>query len=177
MRIVFDTSSLSHAFEDFTHSLYSAISYCIKLEKKGKSCDIKEFLRRRSSSTQRTRSMLLDCDVNECIVPTDIVEELKVSPLMRDEVEILVHGDLYELRRRYNLKERFNVPFRLKAVSVSDRDFEQVKSFAKSRGYNISDQDIKAVTLAKVSKAKLVTADRRLSELAKELGVDVEYTT
>ncbi|MEM2029881.1 MAG: hypothetical protein QW734_05300 [Candidatus Bathyarchaeia archaeon] len=177
MRIVFDTSSLSHAFEDFTHSLYSAISYCLKIEKKGRKCDLKSFLKRRAESTHRTRITLLDCDVNECLVPVDIVKELKVSPIMRDETEILVNRDYYELRRRYGLKEMINIPFSLKPYEVPESEFIRVKSYAVRRGYNISDQDIKAVALAKLTNSKLVTADKKLKELAVELNVDVVYTT
>jgi hypothetical protein len=50
-KYVFDTSSLSHAFEDFTHSLGSVIGLCIEKGIPPEKCDVPRYIRNRAKST------------------------------------------------------------------------------------------------------------------------------
>jgi len=175
MKLVWDTSSLSHAFEDLTHAIGSAVTYCAGKVR----CDVKRFLRRRFRSEHDARDLLLDCDVNTCIIPTDISRELMRNPQMRDELEFLVYGDETEMIRRYGRRARNAGRLfkpRLKVKPVKDEYFMDVVRVARKNGINISEQDMKAVALAYQEGATLITADRKMKELAEILGVSVIYT-
>lgn len=175
MKLVWDTSSLSHAFEDLTHAIGSAVMYCA-----GKiRCDVKRFLRRRFRSEHDARDLLLDCDDNECLIPVEIQRELRRNPQMRDELEFLVYGDETEMIRRYGRRARNAARVfkpRLKVRSVRPEYFRDVLSVAKKHGINVSEQDMKAVALAYQEGATLVTADRKMKGLAELLGIPVIYT-
>ncbi len=175
MKLVWDTSSLSHAFEDLTHAIGSAVMYCANKVR----CDVKTFLRRRFRSEHSSRDLLLTCDENECLIPEEINRELRRNPQMRDEIQFLVEGDITEFMKRYGVRARgARMLFkpRLKSKRVSTRTFLEVKSVAERNGIRISDADMKAVALAYEEGATLVTADRRMKELAEMLGVPVVFT-
>ena len=175
MKLVWDTSSLSHAFEDLTHAIGSAVTYCA-----GKArCDIKRFLRRRFRSEHDARDLLLNCDENVCMIPEEIDRELMRNPQMRDELEFLIYGDETEMIRRYGRRAKYaSLLFkpRLRVRRVKPEYFRDVVSAAKRYGINVSEQDMKAVALAYQERATLVTADRRMKELAELLGVPVIFT-
>jgi len=175
MKYVWDTSSLSHAFEDLTHAIGSAVTYCA-----GKArCNIERFLRRRFRSEHDARNLLLDCDENTCYIPVDISRELMRNPQMRDELEFLAYGDETEIIRRYGRRargaRRLFKP-KLKVKPVKDEYFVDVVNVARKHGIVVSEQDMKAIALAYQEGATLVTADRRMKELAEILGVPVVYT-
>jgi len=175
MKFVWDTSSLSHAFEDLTHAIGSAVTYCFGKVR----CDVKRFLRRRFRSEYDAKELLLGCDENVCIIPEEISRELRRNPQMRDELEFLVYGDETEMIRRYGSRardaRRLFKP-RLKVKPVKDEFFLDVLRVARKHGIRISEQDMKAVALAYQEGATLITADRKMKELAEILGVPVIYT-
>ena len=175
MKLVWDTSSLSHAFEDLTHAIGSAVMYCSGRIK----CDVKKFLRRRFHSEHDAKELLLGCDENVCIIPEEINKELKRNPQMRDELEFLVYGDETEMVKRYGGRAknagRIFKP-RLKVRKVKPQYFRDVASLARRYGVNISEQDMKAIALAYQEGATLVTADRKMKELAEVMGIPVIYT-
>jgi len=175
MKFVWDTSSLSHAFEDLTHAIGSAVMYCAGKMK----CDIKRFLRRRFRSEHDAKELLLDCDENVCFIPEEINRELMRNPQMRDELEFLVYGDETEMIRRYGRRARNAGRIfkpRLKVRRVKPEYFRDVVSVARRYGINISEQDMKAIALAYQEGATLVTADRKMKELAEIIGIPVIYT-
>jgi len=175
-KLVFDTSSLSHAFEDFTHALGSALSYCLRKRISAHECDVSRFVKTRARSTKTTRELIMDCTKDACMVPTAIVDELMKSPQMRDEVELLVYRRDLELKRRYGITAKgFNLP-KLSDAPVPHPALEKVREVAKREGCAVSEQDMSAIALAMLHGATLVTADRRMYELAKKLNVDVIYT-
>jgi len=175
MKFVWDTSSLSHAFEDLTHAIGSAVMYCAGKVR----CDVERFLRRRFRSEHDAKELLLDCDENICFIPEDIRKELMRNPQMRDELEFLVYGDETEMIKRYGRKARNAGRIfkpRLKVRNVKPEYFREITSVAKRHNIRISEQDMKAVALAYQEGATLVTADRKMKELAEIVGVPVIYT-
>jgi len=175
MKLVWDTSSLSHAFEDLTHAIGSAVTYCAGKIK----CDVEGFLKRRFRSEYDTRNLLLDCDIYSCYIPVEIRGELMRNPQMRDELEFLVYGDETEMVKRYGKRARNAGRIfkpRLKVKKVMDEFFMDVVRVAERNGIRISRQDMKAIALAYQEGATLVTADRKMKELAEILGVPVVYT-
>jgi len=175
-KFVFDTSSLSHAFEDFTHAIGSALSYCLKKRIEASVCDVSRFVKTRAKSTRTTRELIMSCTKDVCMAPTAIVDELMKSPQMRDEIELLFYGRDTELRRRYGITARgFNLP-KLSDIPVPRSAIEKVREVARKKGYSISEQDMSAIALAMLNGATLVTADKKMCELARVLNVDVIYT-
>jgi len=175
MKYVFDSSSLSHAFEDLTHAIASAVMFCKGKEK----CDIKRFLRRRFLSEYDTKELLLNCDVDMCYIPTDIEQELTRNPIMRDELEIFVKGDELNVRGRYGSKASGISKYfhsRLRVLRPSIKYYYDVLDTAKRLGITVSKQDMKAIALAYQEHATLVTADRKMKEIAEAMGVPVIYT-
>lgn len=174
-KYVWDTSSLSHAFEDLTHAIGSAVSYCSKR----KQCDIKRFLSRRFRSEYDAKELLLNCDKSICIIPEAIDSELMKNPQMRDELEILVNGEEGEMIRRYGRKVRNAAKLftpRLKVRKASQTYYRKVVAAAKKHRIKISEQDMKAIALAYQEGATLITADRKMKELAEILRIPVIYT-
>jgi len=175
MKLVWDTSSLSHAFEDLTHAIGSAVMYCAGKVR----CDVKRFLRRRFRSEHDARDLLLDCDENVCIIPEEINRELMRNPQMRDELEFLVYGDETEMIRRYGRRARDArrlFESRLRVKRVKPEFFRDVASVARRYRIRVSEQDMKAIALAYQEGATLVTADRNMKELAELFGIPVIYT-
>ncbi len=174
-KFVWDTSSLSHAFEDLTHSIGSVASYCYG---KGR-CDFKRLLRGRYRSAYDAKNLITDCDENTCLIPNEIYNELIRNPQMRDEIEFFVNGDETEMIKRYGIRAR-NVTkmfkARLKKTPVKPEYFQKVVKVAKELDLNVSEQDMKAIALACQENAVLVTADNKMKSIAEALGVQVIYT-
>jgi len=175
-KYVFDTSSLSHAFEDFTHSIASAMGYCIKKGLRPEECRLSELVERRASSAMATKKLIMRCIENICLAPVQIVDELMKNPQMKDEVELLVYGRDAEIRRRYGFSVKgYKLP-RISDVPVSADAVRKVKSLAVMENLSLSEQDLSAIALAMTQNATLVTADTAMCRFAKKLNIDVICT-
>jgi hypothetical protein len=180
-KYVFDTSSLSHAFEDFTHSLGSVIGLCIEKGIPPEKCDVPRYIRNRAKSTGDTRKLLTECVTEICLAPTKILNELFRNPQFRDEADLLFYGRDRELTRRYRVSAKgYKLP-KMSDVPVPQSMIQKMREHAVrilgvKDARRVSDQDLSAVALAMMENATLVTADWRMHKIAKELGVDVIYT-
>jgi len=175
-KYVFDTSSLSHAFEDFVHSIGSAAKYCIQKGIKPESCNLHELVSRRADSTRDTRKLIMQCIENICLVPHQILDELMKNPQMRDEAILLFYGRDVEIKRRYGFSiKNFKLP-KLFDVAVSEDAVRKVKSVVITEKLRLTEQDIFAIALAMSQNATLVTADSGMCKLARKLNIDVICT-
>jgi len=180
-KYVFDTSSLSHAFEDFTHSLGSVIRLCIEKGIPPEKCDVPRYIRNRAKSTGDTRSILTECVTEICIAPTRIVDELLKNPQFRDEADLLFYGRDRELTRRYSVSAKgYKLPKMSEAPVPQSMVLKMREHAVRILGVKdarkVSDQDLSAIALAMMENATLVTADWRMHKIAKELGINVVYT-
>jgi len=193
MKFVWDTSSLSHAFESFFHA--SASAY-VNVAKKFKIVDwdlVKRSLRIRLESESNARRLLTLCDNVEgvCLVPREVFHEVKRDKWIWENGAKIVFTDQgkVEVEKWYSKWwseiAGFSKNFKLK-IHVKDVDlklYQQLYMKARSLGFCvgtsptcISETDFKAVVLAYQENATLVTADRKIAELCRKLGVNVIYT-
>jgi hypothetical protein len=180
-KYVFDTSSLSHAFEDFTHSLGSVIRLCIEKGIPPEKCEVPRYIRNRAKSTGDTRRILTECVTQVCLAPTRIVDELSKNPQFRDEIDLLFYGRDRELAQRYAVSARGYMLPKMSEIPVPHSMVLKMREHAVrilgvKDARRVSDQDLSAIALAMMENATLVTADWRMHKIAKELGIDVVYT-
>ena len=184
--LVWDTSSLSHAFEEYSHSAVSAYmserkkalrkKYIVTWE------DVKEALLRRHRSEYESRKMLSLCDgeTYTCYIPEEVMEELRRSRRILHSARVLL--DPYSVEEEYvrknRLAEGFARVFRPRLIiERAPRSYvRRVIEASRQLGIKIHYADVYALALAMAKGATLVTGDGRLAELAKMLGVKVRYT-
>ena len=179
--LVFDTSSLSHAFEEFSHA---AVSAYMEMKPPREWERLKERLERRFSSEFTTRKLLLKCDRMSCLVPRGVVEELSRDPHYQDSLDILL-GRGWRVEEKY-VKRRsgrgdprgFTETFkpRLTVESPPQKLVEYVLQAAERMGKQISREDAEGIALALHTNGILVTADRKQAEVANALGIRVLFT-
>lgn len=179
--LVFDTSSLSHAFEEFSHATVSAYMEMKPPREWGR---LKERLERRFGSEYLTRRVLLKCDRATCVVPQGVVRELSEDPHYQDSLDILL-GRGWRVEEKYVRRKSgrgdprgFAETFkpRLKVDSPPPGLVDRVLRFAERMGKNISREDAEGIALALYTNGILVTADRKQAEVANALGVRVLFT-
>ncbi|RLE86436.1 MAG: hypothetical protein DRJ67_07230 [Thermoprotei archaeon] len=176
MKLVWDTSSLSHAFEEFSHAAASAY---MRMRGARTWRKLKGLLLKRISSEARSRRLLLDCDVNECLIPLGVYREVAADPHFTDSLDLLT-GYGRRVEERYKEKDiaGFAATFKprlvIKTVRPSLVDYVLVR--AREMGLDISRADAEGVALAIEQGAVLVTADGRQARVARSLGVRVIYT-
>jgi len=184
--LVWDTSSLSHAFEEYSHSAVSAYMSVRKraLEKKYFVMwdDVKKALLRRHDSEYESRRMLTLCDgeTYTCYIPEEVLDELRRSPRALHSAMTLI--DPYRIEEEYvrknRLAEGFARVFRPRLI-ISKAPMNYVRRVIEASrryGIRIHYADVYALALAMSKNATLVTGDRRLADLARMLGVKVKYT-
>lgn len=179
--LVFDTSSLSHAFEEFSHAAMSAY---MEMRPPKTWNVLKWRLERRFGSEYLTRRLLLRCDTVSCLVPYGVVEELKRDPHYEDSLDILL-GLGWRVEEKYVKRKSgrgnpkgFANTFkpRLTAKEPPPKLVEYVLGVAERMGKRISREDAEGIALALHTNGILVTADRNQAEVADALGLRVLFT-
>jgi len=186
--LVWDTSSLSHALEDYSHSAVSAYRAAKKRKIIINWPTVKNYLLRRHESEYKSRVLLASCDGRErvCFIPLEILRELEETPKLRKSLRALLLGEKEELEAEYGAEAHdFSITFApsLHIDSAMESTVERVIEEAERLGYKVGDceecisiADINALSLAYEKGGVLVTGDRRLMRLARALGVEVYYT-
>ena len=179
--LVWDTSSISHALEEFSHSVMSAY---LQLSPPKNWSKLKTAILRRFKSEYLSRNLLIKCDTNTCFIPNSIAQELARDPYYKDSMNILL-GRGYLVEEKYvRRKSQRGSPIGFSQVfkprlHVRDPDpvlVNRILTYASRLGIKVSEQDVTALALAYELGGILVTADRRLVELANLLNVRVIYT-
>lgn len=183
---MWDTSSLSHAFEEYSHSVMSAYMSEHKkaLEKRYFVTweDVKRALLRRHRSEYESRRMLSLCDgeAYTCYIPEEVRDELRKSSRIWHSAMVLL--DPYRVEEEYVRKNRLAEGFarvfrpRLIIERAPMSYVRRVIEASRQLGIRVHYADVRALALAMAKNATLVTGDRRLAELARMLGVKVKYT-
>jgi len=175
-KLVWDTSSLSYALEDFRHAAVSAYTGA----KKKTWPVVEKRLARRIGAEYEARELLLECGTDYyCEAPPPIFQELEKSRTMSEIMDLLTPSGKIQVEKAYGVKAKgFSKVFRptLHRKSVNLGVIRMVEQVAKKMGLNTSRQDITAVALAYQDNATLVTADRAMQKLAKRLGIPVIFT-
>jgi len=178
--LVWDTSSLSHGFEEFSHAVMSAY---MEMKPPKTWSRLKERIGRRFKSENMARNILLQCDTMKCLIPSSIFRELSKDPYFKDSLNALT--DKYVLERKYmrRISGRgtplgFSYVFKPSLIVDEPRKdlVDYVKAVASRMGYRISHQDAEGIALAMQNNAVLVTADKNQAKLADKLGLRVLYT-
>jgi len=179
--LVFDTSSLSHGFEEFSHAAVSAYMEMKEPRTWGR---LRARLLRRVESEHAARRLLLGCDRARCIVPLSVYRELESDPHYRDSLDVLT-GYGWRVEEKYvRRKSRRGSPtgfsrvFKPRLLIRKPRRelTDYVLVTAERLGLRISRADAEGVALAIEENGVLVTADRRQAEVADKLGLRVIYT-
>lgn len=179
--LVFDTSSLSHAFEDFSHATISAY---MEMDEPRTWIRLKHRILRRIGSEATTRRLLLDCDSMRCLVPQSVVNELREVPRFEDSLNVMF-GMAYEVEQKYVRRRSgrgnpvgFSTVFkpRMEVATPRKELVDYVLAVAKRHGIKISRADAEGIALAMETNGVLVTADRKQAEVADKLGVRVLFT-
>ena len=173
-RYLLDTSSLIYAAEDWNEGYMRAISWAETKEK-----DPVTYLagRRHGEGVARYILDLCALERSECYVPDVVVHEVQLTEeedlrdralklLSEAKVKVIETGSVEEL---YSL-----VPYHMRD-SIRAL-IEEARSRGRRLGIGIS-ADPHLLLLALKHGYTLVTADRRLAELATLLGIDVVYPT
>jgi hypothetical protein len=174
---VFDSSSLSHAFEEFSHSVASAY---LEMREPREWYRLKPRILKRFSSGSITRRLLMFCDMFRCLIPHSVLNELQQDPYYKYSLDVLLGGSEIEFKyakARGDIRG-FSKVFKPRLIPVRVRKdiLDFVISKAKAYGYDLSIQDLEGIALAIQENATLVTSDRKQMELAKLLGINVIYT-
>jgi len=185
--LIWDTSSLSHALEDYSHGAVSAYMsvrrsalkkrYFITWDR------VKKALLRRHRSEYESRKLLTSCDgyTHTCTIPLEVYRELTRSPRLR-RIARVVLGELEEVEREYYRVNRLAYGFskvfkpRLGIGMPSRESVRKVREAMEMLGIRVHHADMYALALALDRGATLVTGDNNLAKLARYLGVDVVYT-
>jgi len=185
--LIWDTSSLSHALEDYSHGAVSAYMsvrrsalkrrYFITWDR------VKRALLRRHKSEYESRKLLTSCDgyTHTCTIPLEVYRELIRSPKLR-RIARVVLGELEEVEREYYRVNRMAYGFskvfkpRLGISTPSEESVKRVRRAMEELGIRVHYADVYALALALDRGATLVTGDRNLAKLAEYLGVSVIYT-
>ena len=185
--LVWDTSSLSHALEDYSHGAVSAYMsvrsgalrrrYFITWER------VKNALLRRHRSEHESRRLLTSCDgvTYTCSVPVEVYRELERSPRLRRTARV-VFGEARDVEAEYYRVNRLAYGFskvfrpRLGILRVSPTYVRIVEGAMVELGIRVHYADVRALALALERGATLVTGDRNLAKLAEYLGVKTIYT-
>lgn len=192
-RKVWDTSSLSHAFEDLAHASVTSYAEANRkfdfrlLPSPEKWMVLKRRLWKRFKSEHQSRLLLLECDETECLIPPSVLQELLAEPRIHDQTVLLTHGgeDLeYAYMKKRGLSVGFSHVFRpsLTVKHPSPVTTEKVALVEKKMvesgelPHHLSRQDLDGIALALDTNGTLITADRNQCLLAKKLGVNVIYT-
>jgi len=179
-RLVWDSSVLSHSFEEFSHATMSAY---MEMSEPRTWDRLKRRLLRRFESEHLGRRLLLNCDILSCIVPESVYRELYEDPHYRDSLDILT-GFGYRVEERYvRRKSGRGSPHGFSRVFVPRLHIEKprqdlvdyVLAMATRYGYRVSRVDAEGIALAIQENAVLVTSDRNQAELADRLGLRVLY--
>lgn len=196
--LIWDTSSLSHAFEDYSHSCVSAymsqkgkierLLLKLKLSEEEAWNMVKNALLRRHESEYRSRMLLSRCDDVDysCYIPEAVYNEVSASRRMFDIMKVLRPQYRREVEERYKGKAKgFSKYFKaeLKVDKVSPSLRLLVHNIARRHGYKIGYKrgrgwlhiaDLDALALAIERGGTLVTADRNLYEFAKKAKRDIQ---
>jgi len=198
--LIWDTSSLSHAFEDYSHSCASAyMSQMNKIEKllrRGLSPEVKEeiwrivkrALLRRHESEHLSRTLLSRCDDEDytCYIPEAVYNEIYASRRMFEIMKVLRPQYRIDVERRYRGKAKgFSEFFKaeLKVDKVSPTIRYILHRIARKYGYEISHKrgkgkihiaDLDALALTIEREGTLVTADRNLYEFTKRAKREIQ---
>jgi len=179
--IVFDTSSLSHAFEGFAHA---SISAYLEMGEPRVWSRLKARLRRRFGSERLSREVILMCDRASCLMPTGVWRELNSVPAFRESLDVVTTGGAsVEARYVRRVSGRgtavgFSTVFkpRVRIKGARPDLVSYVEAMARRMGRRISRADAEGIALAMEHDAVLVTADKNQAEVADKLGVRVLYT-
>jgi len=179
--LIYDSSVLSHAFEEFSHA---AVSAYMEMPEPRTWTRLRERLLRRFESEHLGRRLLLGCDTMTCIIPASVYDELSADPHYADSLDILT-GFVYRVEEKYVRRKSgrgnpvgFSKVFKPRLI-VKKPDpalVSYVLASAERYGYRISRQDAEGIALAIQIGGVLVTADRNQAELADRLGLRVIYT-
>jgi len=188
--LVWDTSSLSHAFESLSHTIMSAY---MSLRERGHVPsweDFKASVLRRLGSGAVSRLLLLYCDKAECVAPNSVWEELGRSAGFSDMLKALdsprmLEKDYIQRSKRSDatgFSEAFEI--KLKKEPVNSRIepvLREVEEEASLLGLNLSRADLEGVAVALYYtrlgvNTYLVTSDKNQAVLAQRLGVKVIFT-
>jgi hypothetical protein len=175
---VFDSSSLSHAFEELSHSVASAY---LEMREPREWYRLKPRILKRFSSSSVTRRLLMFCDMFRCLIPHSVLNELQQDPYYKYSLDVLLGGSEIEfkyVKARGDIRG-FSKAFKPRLIPLRVRkdilDFVSVK--AREYGFEgLSKQDLEGIALAIQERGTLVTSDRKQMELAKLLGINVVYT-
>ena len=179
--LVWDTSSLSHGFEGFSHA---AISAYMEMPEPRTWERLKKRIQRRIESESTSRKLLLRCDRARCIIPLSVYRELEADPHYRDSLDVLT-GFGWRVEEKYVRRKSgrgspagFSRVFkpRLQIRKPRGELVDYVLATAKRLGLRISRADAEGIALAMEENGVLVTADRRQAEVADKLGLRVLYT-
>ena len=179
--LVFDTSSLSHGFEEFSHA---AISAYMEMKEPRTWEGLRRRLERRFESEHVTRRLLVLCDKLKCLIPYSAFRELRADPHYSDSLDILTeYGWRVEEKYVRRKSERgspigFTRVFKPRLrIKMPSRDLvSYVLSTAERLGLRISREDAEGIALAMEEGGVLVTTDRNQAEVADALGLRVLYT-
>lgn len=188
--VVFDSSSLSHAFEDFVHAVVSGYAEAKSSRRGGDGSLVEAFKRafgRRLVSESASRRFLLECDVKKCVVPESVYDEVCSKRKFRVPMRMFVEGGRNVesmMAGRVRFVHGFSRAFthRIEVVSppeeVVRRVAEVARRLAEERTIKgkVSGADVDGVALALHTNGLLVTADRNQCVLAKKAGAKVFYT-
>jgi len=193
MKLVWDTSSISHALEDYIHSIASAYMHSKRRARDTpKWGDVYKSSVRRHSSEFIARLLLTGCDDEkfECYIPEAIRDELLkdkhfemiikalTSLEGKREVEEYYKEVLAEEKKEdiTNFSEVVRTNLKVGRPTPSSRSLVTREALRRGLIRELSSQDLEAIALSLDLNAVLVTADRRMRDLARVLGVPTIYT-
>jgi len=179
--VVFDTSSLSHAFEGFAHA---SISAYLEMGEPRVWSRLKARLERRFGSEEVSRRAVLLCDRASCMMPIGVWRELSSVPAFRESLDVVMGGGTAVEARYVRRKSGRGVAIGFSTVfkpRIRVRDARPelvayVEAIARRLGRRLSRADAEGIALAIETNAILVTADKNQAEVADKLGVRVLYT-
>lgn len=179
--LVFDTSSLSHAFEGFSHA---AISAYLEMGNPRVWGRLKARLARRFGSEEIGRKAILRCDTNRCLMPVGVYKELRAVSAFSESLDVVTTGGQNVVRRYVTRKSGRGNPIGFPTVfkpriliKEARKDLvDYVLATARMMGKNISRQDAEGIALAIETGGILITADRKQAEVADRMGAKVLYT-
>lgn len=178
--LVWDASSLSHAFEDLGHAAISAYG---EMKPPKNWPRLAHRLERRFRSEYLSRRLLLICSKLTCIIPSSVKRELERNPRFRDSL-LVVTGNAWQVESFYARRTKrsdvqgFSMVWRatVKEERPSPEAINYVRRVAERLGIMLAEGDIEGIALAWEKRGILVTADRRQAELARTIGVRVLFT-